>query len=47
MTFLFEDLPSGVLTYIQASDLYHAIKIFQSNFEFLDVEKNYIYVRID
>ena len=47
MTFLFEALPSGVLTYVHASDLYHAIKIFQSNYEFLDVEKYHIYVRID
>lgn len=46
MTFLFESIPSGVLTYVHASDLYHAIKIFQSNYEFLD-EKYHIYVRID
>ena len=46
MIFLFECIPSGVLTYVNASDLYHAIKIFQSNYEFSD-EKYHIYVRID
>ena len=46
MTFLFESIPDGVMTYVNASDLYHAIKIFQSYSEFLD-EKYHIYVRIE
>ena len=47
MTFLFEAIPSGVKTYVHASDLFHAIKFFQSNYEFLGEEKYHIYVRID
>ena len=47
MTFLFEAIRSGEQIYINASELYHAIKIFQSNYEFLDQEKYHIYVRID
>ncbi len=47
MIFLFEAISSGVLTYVHASDLYHAIQIFQSNYELIDDEKYHIYVRID
>lgn len=47
MTFLFEEISSGVLTYVNARDLYEAIQTFQSNFDLLDDEKYHIYVRID
>ena len=47
MTFLFEAIASGVLTYVNADDLYNAIKIFEEHYEFLDQEKYHIYVRID
>lgn len=47
MTFLFEAISSGVLTYVNADDLYHAIQTFEARFEFLDKEKYHIYIRID
>ena len=47
MIFLFEALTSGEQTYVAAPDLFHAVKIFESNYEILDEEKYHIYVRID
>lgn len=47
MTFLFEAISSGDLTYVNAPDFYHAIKIFEEHYEFLDNGKYHIYVRID
>lgn len=46
MTFLFEEVSSGVLTYVNARDLYHAIQTFESYSDLLDDEKYHIYVRI-
>ena len=46
MIFLFEAVPSGVLTYVKAPDLSDAIKIFEKHDDFLDQERYHIYVRI-
>ncbi len=47
MTFLFEAIDSGVLTYVNADDFYNAIKIFEKYYKLSDSEKYHIYVRID
>lgn len=47
MIFLFEAISSGVLTYVNSDDLYHAIQTFEDHFELSDQEKYHIYIRID
>ena len=47
MTFLFEEISTDMLTYVNAPDLYHAIEIFESNYDITDDEKYHIYVRIN
>ena len=47
MTFLFESVFDGDYLYVNAPDLYHAIKIFKEHNNFTDTEKYHIYVRIE
>ena len=47
MTYLFEAVSYGVLTYVNAPNLEKAIEIFEGHHDFLDKEKYHIYVRID
>lgn len=47
MTFLFECISSGDFTFVNASDLYHAIETYKSHYKIEDSEKYHIYVRID
>ena len=46
MIFLFESIVSGDFTFVNASDLYHAIKIFESHGDYYGVEKYHVYTRI-
>ena len=46
MTFLFEDIFSGGIYYVNASDLPAAIKIYEEHYKFLSEDGYHIYVRL-
>ena len=48
MTFLFEDIISGEIRYVNASDLADAIDIFEAHIDFTDsgFDQLHVYVRL-
>lgn len=46
MTFLFEDIFSGEIHYVNANDLNAAITIYEDHYKFLSESGYHIYVRI-